>query len=103
MLVRFARLHKLAKLGQEFVDVAKRAIHAGKTYISDLVGLAQTRHCFFADHGRRNLSVTRFLQVALDSIGDVFDLLDAYRSLVARGPQPPDDLVAVELFAPSVF
>src|SRR5215471_15046834 len=101
--MRFARLHKLSEFGQELVDVAKGAVYAGKTHISHLVQKTQLGHHLFPDHGRAYLLVAPLGELALDGVGDRFDLIDANGPLVARCAQPTDELLAVELLAPSVL
>src|SRR5215471_16959447 len=101
--MRFACLHKLSELRQELVDVAKGAVYAGKTHISHLVQKTQLGHHLFPDHGRAYLFVARLGELTLDGVGDRFDLIDANRPLVARGAQPADELLAVELLATSVL
>src|SRR6185312_13754319 len=92
--VVFAR--QLIKSGAEILGLAEVTIDRRKTYIGDVVELAQMLHHDFADRFRRNLALALAFQFAHDFRDHLLDALRLDRSLAQRYLHGTHELVAIK-------
>ena len=91
------------QLIHELLDIFELPIDRGKTDISYPIETVEFLHHLFTDLRTPDLPLRLFLEIEFDTVGDLFDDIDADRPLLAGFLQTIEDLGTIEGLSPPIF